>query len=164
MQRNRKPTRHPSYDYSDTGYYFLTINAKEKGNVFGAVDNGSMTLNELGTIAKMNWLSIPQHFLFVELDEFIIMPDHVHGIIILKDTVGNAYMRSANYDRTKMRLSKIIQQYKASVTREIRKKYEIKFQWQKSFYDHIIRKEKSLYYIRKYIQQNPIRSMMQTIL
>ena len=93
----------------------------------------------------------------MKLDEYIIMPNHVHGIVIIdSDDVGNAYMRSLPYDRTKMKLSKIVQQYKAAVTRKINKTHN-EFNWQKSFYDHIIRNDKSLHRIRKYIHYNALK-------
>jgi len=95
------------------------------------------------------------------------MPNHVHGILIIEEyTVGNAYMRSHQrnafmhsvQDRTKMLLSKVIQQYKASVTRRINSLHnDLHFQWQRSFYDHVIRNESELYRIREYIQNNPLK-------
>jgi len=114
-------------------------------------------LNESGRIAENLWLEIPNHFEDMKLDEYIIMPNHVHGIVIIdSDDVGNAYMRSLPYDRTKMKLSKIVQQYKAAVTREINQIHN-DFNWQKSFYDHIIRNDKSLHRIRKQIHYNTLK-------
>ena len=203
MYQNR-PNRHPNLDYSKSGYYFLTIGVWEMEPVFGVNRFGEIQLNEFGLIAKNNWLSIPEHFPRIHLDEFIIMPDHIHGIIyiipqpfiatdsvdyrpIVGDaSVGDAYMRHlqmrqqqngvpkqqfikptnmdnpnnpSNYqpERIQMYLSKTIQQYKSSVSREIRQIGKPKFRWQRSFYDHVIRDEMSLYRIRRYIQTNPIR-------
>jgi REP element-mobilizing transposase RayT len=89
------------------------------------------------------------------------MPNHLHGIIEIleNDTVGNAHVRSLRGDHTKMLLSKIIQGFKAAVTKEINKIQKIQndfhFQWQKSFYDRIIRDEDELNRVRKYIIDNP---------
>jgi len=69
------------YDYSQAGAYFVTICAKDKEYVFGDVVNGEVRLNELGIVAMQCWNAIPQHFPNVFLDEFIVMPNHVHGII-----------------------------------------------------------------------------------
>jgi len=142
---------------SQNGFYFVTICAKNRKEYFGEIKNEEMVLNDCGEIANQLWLEIPNHFEDVKLDEHIIMPNHVHGIVILdNDDVGNAYMRSLPYDRSKMKLSKILQQYKAAVTREI-KQIHHEFNWQKSFYDHIIRNDKSLHRIRKYIHYNALK-------
>jgi len=72
-----------NWDYGSSGYYFVTICVKNRERVFGNVDDNKMILSESGTIAEKFWLGIPVHFPFVKLDEFIIMPNHIHGIIII---------------------------------------------------------------------------------
>jgi REP element-mobilizing transposase RayT len=124
-------------------------------------------LNKFGEFAKNFWTEIPGHFEDVEIDEFSIMPNHAHGILIIeRNTVGDAYMRPHQrnafmhslQDKTKMLLSKIIQQYKASVTHKINNfQNDLHFQWQRSFYDHVIRNESELFRIREYIQNNPLQ-------
>jgi len=164
MMLHRKPNRLKNYDYSRAGWYFVTICTQKRVDYLGSIINGKMALNRYGEIAQQYWLEIPQHFDIVELDEFVVMPNHVHGIIIIHDVgdvvgnaVGNAYMRSLQA-RTKMLLSKAVQQYKAAVTREIHNmEHDNKFQWQKSFYDHIIRNDFALFKIRTYIQNNPLK-------
>ena len=153
--KNRKPNRLRNYDYSQNGMYFITICAKDRFECFGEIKNGRMILNNPGKIAENLFLKIPNHFSSAFLDEFVIMSNHIHGIIEIN--VGNAYMRSLQSDRSKMLLSKVIHGYKSSVTREFNrlKKYNVDFKWQKSFYDHIIRNEISLNKIREYIQTNP---------
>lgn len=165
--RERKRTRLKSYDYSENGYYFITICAENREEWFGKVKSGIMHLNKFGEIANNFWTEIPGHFEDAKIDEFTIMPNHVHGILIIeKNTVGNAYMRSHQRNafmhslqyRTKMLLSEMIQQYKASVTRRINSlKNGLYFQWQRSFYDHVIRNEIELSRIREYIQNNPLK-------
>jgi len=159
--KNRKPNRLKDYDYSQEGCYYVTICTEDKTNYFGSVADEKMILNKYGNIAHENWLKILEHFEDVSLDEFIVMPNHVHGIIVIvnEDNAGNAYMHSLpNTSRTKMLLSRIIQQYKSSVSRNIRKIYHLKtFSWQKSFYDHIIRDEKDLSNIREYIYHNALK-------
>ena len=104
------------------------------------------------------WVGIPTHFENVAIDELSVMPNHMHGILIIEgDMVGNAYMRSLQ-NRTNMLLSKIIQQYKASVTRKINSlEGGLHFGWQKSFYDHVIRNDRSLDNLRRYIINNPLK-------
>lgn len=152
----RKLNRLKYFNYSSNGWYFVTICIKNRIENFGNVIGRKMILNQFGKIANKFWLEIPNHFRNAELDEFIVMPNHLHGIIVIKN-VGNADLRSLqnikSNDKTKMMLSKIIHGYKSSVSREIRKLNHI-FRWQKSFYDHIIRSEESLFVIRKYIRGN----------
>ncbi|MGB7573415.1 MAG: transposase [Thermodesulfobacteriota bacterium] len=154
----RKPNRLGDYDYSQDGYYFITICTQNREEWFGKIEKEQKTLNGYGEVAKDFWVEIPPHFDDVKIDEFTIMPNHMHGILIVeKNRVGNAYMRSLQ-DRTKMLLSKTVQQFKSSVTRKIHSiQNDFKFQWQKSFYDHIIRNEKSLSHVRQYIVDNPLK-------
>jgi len=72
-----------NYDYSSPGAYFVTLCTKRKGNIFGEVVNGIVNLNEYGLIARKFWLEIPEHYNNVEIDAFVVMPDHVHGIIVI---------------------------------------------------------------------------------
>jgi REP element-mobilizing transposase RayT len=164
--KERKLTRLKGYDYSQSGYYFVTICTKDREEWFGRIEDG-MYLSTSGEIAGNSWAEIPLHFQQIQIDQFSVMPNHVHGILIIEeDMVGNAYMRSNQrnafmhslQDRTKMLLSKIIQQYKATVTRKINSlEGGIHFGWQKSFYDHVIRNDKSLDNLRQYILNNPMK-------
>lgn len=97
INRHRKSNRLKNFDYSSTGYYFVTICTKNKEEYFGDIVNNKINLNKYGQIAKQCWLNIPKHFPNVLFDEFLIMPNHIHGIIVIRNTnhsVGNAYMRS----------------------------------------------------------------------
>jgi putative transposase len=165
--KERKQIRLKGYDYSKSGYYFVTICTQNREKWFGKVKGGITHLNKFGEFAKNFWTEIPGHFEDVEIDEFSIMPNHAHGILIVeRNMVGDAYMRPHQgnafmhslQDKTKMLLSKIIQQYKASVTHKINNlQNDLHFQWQRSFYDHVIRNESELFRIREYIQNNPLR-------
>ncbi len=165
--RERKYIRLRNYDYSQSGYYFVTICTKNREGWFGEIESGTMRLNKFGKIAGDLWIEIPAHFKEVSTDEFTVMPNHLHGILILEEKmVGNAYMRSHQgnafmhslQDKTKMLLPKVIQQYKSSVTRKINSLQKgFHFEWQKSFYDHVLRSDKSLDLIRGYIQNNPLK-------
>lgn len=142
--RLRKPNRMPRYDYSTRGCYFITICIKNKEiNSFGKITDGKIEFSLRGEIANKCWIGIPNHFPHIRLDEFVIMPNHVHGIIVILPKAGDSNMNSQIIDqipdRSKMYLSKIIQAFKASVTRQInRDQTNEYFAWQKSFYDHII--------------------------
>jgi len=93
--RNRKRTRLRKYDYSITGWYYVTICTKDHINRFGKIINEKMVLNDLGKIAEECWLDIPKHYIESELDEYIIMPNHIHGIIIIDyDNVGKRHASS----------------------------------------------------------------------
>jgi REP element-mobilizing transposase RayT len=93
--KERKLNRLKDYDYSKSGYYFVTVCTRNREEWFGKIENGEMHLNTLGEIAKDFWAEIPLHFQHIEIDEFSVMPNHVHGILVIgKDGVGNAYMRS----------------------------------------------------------------------
>lgn len=165
--KERKQVRLEDYDYLKGGYYFVTICTKDRKQWFGVIDSETMRLSKFGEIARDLWVEIPTHFKEIGIDEFSVMPNHIHGILIIEEgMVGNAYMRSHQrnafmhslQDKTKMLLPKIIQQYKSSVTRKINSmQKDSRFDWQKSFYDHVIRSERSLESIREYIQNNPLK-------
>lgn len=137
------------YDYSQSGWYFVTICTKERGEVFGRVKNEVFVPNDCGLIVKKCWEEIPKHFINVFLDEYVIMPEHFHGILIIKNkhAVGDADLRPLRNNvtkgthRTHMLLPKIIHGFKSSVSRNIHNiRYELI--WQRSYYEHVIRNEK----------------------
>ena len=168
--QDRKRNRLKGYDYSNDGFYSVTICTRDREHLFGKICNDKMVLNKLGKIAEKCWREIPDHFTDVKLDEFVVMPNHIHGIVWIDywndgentKSVGNADLRSLTKakpdDRTKMLLSKIIHGFKSSVTRIIRhQNLNTNFVWQKSFHDRIIRNENELNNIREYIWLNPER-------
>src|SRR5690606_30614049 len=129
---------------------------------FGEIKNGIMGLNEMGCIAAAFWQEIPLHYPNVFLDEWIIMPDHIHGIIIIDNVipppVGAGHCPAPTGFAYYGQLSKTIKSFKEACTKKIRQKAGgAGFGWQRSFYDHIIRDERSLNAIRRYIQKNPMK-------
>lgn len=86
MKRNRRSFRLKNYDYTDPGAYFVTICARDRLCIFGDIINGEMVLNETGVIVRECWDAIPDHFPHEGLDAVVIMPNHVHGIIVITDT------------------------------------------------------------------------------
>lgn len=150
-------TRIPEYDYSNPNWYYVTINTKNHICYFGDVIDGKMILNELGKIADSCWNEIPIHFQKAEIDYFVIMPNHLHGIIIINDYNLVETGHALSLQSRKHSLSSIVGSFKSAVSRIIHKNGYEDFQWQPRFYDRIIRDEKELYQIRKYIDQNPLK-------
>lgn len=172
-KKNRKSIRLKGFDYSTPWWYYVTICTKSHKNDFAFVINKKIELSEIGNIAKSCWEEIPNHNPIVKLDYFVVMPNHINGIIVIDETGRDVklnlptIMLSYNdvtsigyYSKispSKNSLSVIIRTYKAAVTSKCRKLGFIKFQWQSNYYDRIIRNEKELFQIRKYIEQNPLR-------
>jgi len=160
---HRQSMRLKGRDYSQEGHYFVTICTKNKIECFGEIINGKMELSEIGKIVNQCWLEIPKHFPDVTLDEYTIMPNHIHGIIVINandDIVGTqnfvSLQQTNKFQRVIPRsLGSIIRGFKIGATKWCRNNNHHEFQWQKSFYDHIIRDEKSLDKIREYIRNNP---------
>ena len=162
-------TRLKHWDYSSNGTYFITICTKNRERFLGEIVGGEMQLSEIGKIVQKYWLEIPDHFSFIVLDNFIIMPNHVHGIVVIDNAnnvetrqclVSTSGMKTINrfQNQGKHTISSIIGAYKSICTKTINKiQNKIFFGWQSSFYDHIIRSENELSRIREYIVNNPIK-------
>ncbi len=165
----RRSIRLQDYDYTQDGMYFITICCHQKLHYFGEVLNYEMHLNDLGEIAKEYWLAIPQHFPKVQLHEFVIMPNHIHGIIefvgaknfspnIEKDHSIENFNRAK--DLTPLRgtsktIGSVVRGYKVGVTKWIRQNTSITDIWQRNYFEHIIRNDNSFNTIREYIMTNP---------
>ncbi|MFZ2154065.1 MAG: transposase [Candidatus Moraniibacteriota bacterium] len=141
-----KSARLKGYDYSQNGMYFITICTKNREEFFGEIKNGEMALNEIGKIVKEEWLQTSIIHPNILLDEWIIMPNHIHGIIEIKNV---------ETPRWGVSLGSIINQIKSICTKKIWKSGYSDFAWQSRFYDHIIRNDESLNKIREYIRINP---------
>ncbi len=168
--RTRKNIRLKNWDYSSGGNYFVTICCHERISYFGKIENNAINLSEIGSVASKFWIEIPKHFPHVKLDEFIIMPNHLHGIIILDySLVGTCHGMSLPmpHDVTghhknefskplKNSISIIINQFKSSVKRWCNNNGHVNFVWQSRFYDHIINDQASMENVRAYIKNNPL--------
>lgn len=142
------------YDYSKDGWYFVTICTNSKGNILGEIKDGVMYLNEFGELVRRQWLWMENRFNYLKFDEWIIMPDHIHGIMLIDDVVGNGCDRSVQIQKIKS-ISELIGAFKTTSSKMVHNLGIIGFRWHKSFYDEIIRDQKSLGRIRKYIIENP---------
>lgn len=161
LGRQRKLNRWQGYDYCMPGHYFITICTQDMICHFGSVVNNKMVFNELGKIINECWFDLPKHYKNCKLDKFVIMPNHVHGII---EIINDRYFKTADYVGNGLKpfptdhgLPEIVRGFKTFSSRKINRlegnKY---FQWQKSFYDRVIRSEKELFDIREYITNNPL--------
>jgi REP element-mobilizing transposase RayT len=163
-KHRRRSIRLPSYDYTSDGAYFVTICVHGGACLLGEVIDGDMQLSDWGRIASDCWHVIPEHFDHVAPDEFVIMPNHVHGIIAVTGVV-RAQQCCAPTEPSPLAQNKvmpgslgaIIRSYKSAVTKQInqlRGTPGTPF-WQRNYWEHIIRNEHSLNSIREYIQNNP---------
>ncbi len=125
---------------------------------FGEIEQGKMIKNQIGKTAGKYWIEIPEYFLNFTTDEFIIMPNHIHGILIIENNLN--YDSNDTFNKfqkiRKKSLSTAINQYKGAVTRYCKNK-KLNFSWHSGFYEHIIRNENSLQKIKEYIVNNPAK-------
>ena len=140
----------PSYDYSFPGGYFITICTHKELDKFGKIIEGKMILNKIGEIVYKFWFEIPKHFSEVGLDEFVVMPNHIHGIIFIKDNcrgeVSSSHLNKGGETPPLHTLGKTIAYYKYQTTiviNKMRNKPGIPF-WQRNYYERIIRNEDEL--------------------
>lgn len=182
--RYRIPSaRCTNWDYSSDGAYFITICTDRWDDFFGKIENKKVILYDAGRIAEHHWTELPKHFPFIRLDVFVIMPNHVHGILIIDKNVfhlnqtpstGRPGSLSWNHIQTlpgngknefmsrispkKGSVSTIIRSFKSACTNTINKTHPgLNFKWQSRFHDYIIRDKKSHEQIRHYILNNPAK-------
>ena len=158
-KHHRRSIRIPGYDYSQNGCYYVTICVQNREWMFGDVMDGKMKLNEYGKIVAENWTEIRYHFDHIELDKYIIMPNHMHSVIIINDEnrkgeITSPLQEIKNYPT----LGQIIAYFKYQSSKHInqlRNSPGSKL-WQRNYYEHVIRDDKDLYRIRQYIINNPL--------
>ncbi|MBK8032201.1 MAG: transposase [Chloroflexi bacterium] len=146
----RKSPRLPGYDYAREGAYFVTICQQNRACLFGDIADQELCLNPAGVMLRRWWERLPEKFPDAEIDHFVVMPNHFHGIVLLKG------------DQT--RLSDAVGWFKAMTTnayiQNVKEQDWTPFEkrlWQRSYYDHIIRDEQGLEMIRRYVLTNPAR-------
>jgi len=175
--------RLPQFDYAQAGYYFITICTKNRQPWFGEIRNGMMCVNEVGTTAYNCWYAIPNHFPHVSIDTFVVMPDHVHGIVkinrqynhthndVVVETLhatslplpqheqpSNIQTNSQFFSSISPKSSSlpiIIRSFKSAITNKCHADGYKNFQWQPRFYDRIIHNASELNVVRQYIIDNP---------
>lgn len=176
-KHHRRSIRLKGYDYSQEGGYFVTVDTWNHECIFGSIADGRMHLNGFGKIVGECWDLVPEHFPNVELDEFIIMPNHVHGIFIIMDdsvhmmesagsthsvgaTHASPLQQSSRLHGPKSRsVGSIVGSFKSAAAKRIN---EIRGEpgarvWQRNYYEHVIRDEIEMNRIRQYIMDNPAK-------
>lgn len=166
-----------TWDYANNGAYFITICTKNSEHYFGKIENNEMQLSEMGKLAENFWLEIPNQFSFIELGNFIVMPNHIHGILIINNFVEKRFIvsntKNETFENEKQsiqskqggitgdknpmfhnNISRIVRWYKGRCSFETRK-LNLHFEWQPRFHDHIIQNSNSFEIIQNYIQENP---------
>jgi len=175
---NRQSIRLKNYDYSQPGYYFITICTQDRIHRFGKIIDEKMRLNDAGEIVADEWKKTPIMRKNIQLDEWIIMPNHFHAIIIVgarctrpmnnmrpmnntrplteNGRKVNGRMQSAPTD-SRVVLGDIVRGFKSSVTKRVRQLPNMNDTklWQRNYWEHIIRNENELNHIRNYIRHNP---------
>lgn len=165
--------RLPHFDYSSSGRYFVTICTNNKACHFGDVVNGEMCLSSIGEIVADEWQNTPKVRPNVILDSWVVMPNHVHGIIVIDEMKirdvtpghGNVSVETTHRvvsTKTKTTLQRnslgaIIGQFKSKCTKRIHAAGFLDFSWQARFFDHIVRNGSDLDRIRQYILENPAK-------
>jgi putative transposase len=171
----RRSIRLREYDYSQIGQYFITICAYEMRNVFGRIANGTVVLSVVGRIAIDCWRDIPQHFAHVELDAFVIMPNHLHGILTIRRCHATQSPGSIEdghgcpvplqpslegFQRPSVgAIPTIIRSYKQSVTYLARQRFTRPSLpiWQTNYYERVLRDGKEFAQASRYIFENPMK-------
>ena len=162
--RLRRSIRLKGYDYTQVGAYFITVCSYGRLNLFGQASSEGVHLNEFGSLVEAEWLKTGAVRSNVDLDEYVIMPNHFHGILIISGTVGEGTARHAPTaprfgESIPSSLGAIIGSFKSAATRAINRVRRTPGQpiWQRNYYEHIIRDDTSLNRIREYILTNPTR-------
>jgi len=169
---HRRSIRLQHYDYARTGAYFVTICAWRRLCVFGTIEDNNMRSNALGDIVNICWQNISDHFPNVSVDAFVVMPNHIHGILVFDDAPprrGKACLAPTTNDIISRQLrfgaplpgslSSVVGSFKSAVSRLINKTRNSPGMpvWQRNYYEHVIRNEDDLNSIREYITYNPSR-------
>ena len=176
---HRRSIRLKGYDYSQTGLYFVTICTYQRLLLFGEIFNNEMILNEAGIVAEKCWSAIPEHFPQVKLEEFVIMPNHIHGIIqidvgvnhirpVIQPTFTSATkiemkqgkcnsLLQSRPNGASNTIGSIVRGFKTGVTQWFRTNTTMHNIWQRNYHEHIIRNENAYLKISDYVQTNPKR-------
>lgn len=164
--RRRRSIRLKGYDCAGTGGYYVTIVSRGRECLFGEIVDGKMHLNEMGKIVRECWEEISTHFPAVDFDVFVVMPNHLHGIIIIHNN-GRQMMKSSPAIGARHAsplpargvsshsLGAIIGSFKSAVTRRAGRKLNLANIWQRNYYEHIIRDQTDYERIANYIAINP---------
>ena len=163
-RHHRRSIRLPAYDYTQPGAYFVTICSQNRECLFGDVINGEMILNQRGEMVERTWRELAECYPGVEVDAFVVMPNHVHGIIVLVGAGPRACPGRPQGVAPTMSLPDVVHRFKSLTTTRYRtgvlqdgwQPFPGRL-WQRNYYEHVIRDEEELNRIRQYIIANPGR-------
>ena len=150
-------TRLQNWNYASDGRYFITICTNGREHIFGVVEQGIMQLNQYGRIAEQCWFDLPNHYSNLILDAFIVMPNHLHGIMIINNTAVETGLKPVSTASNGHGIFEFVRALKTFSSRRMNELDNTpgKSRWQSRFHDHIIRNEQELHRIRRYILNNP---------
>ena len=169
LRRRRRSVRLPAYDYRQPGAYFITVVTRGRACYFGDVVAGAMRLGPEGEIIQRCWLAIPQHTPRVTLDAFVVMPNHVHGILWIQGigphVVGAQHAAplprggATRYGVPPGSLGAIVRSFKSASTRAVNGLHGTPGAalWQRNYHEHIVRSDEDLATVRRYISDNPLQ-------
>lgn len=189
MRKQRRSIRWFAYDYAQAGAYFVTICTHGHLCLFGRVVDGAMQLNATGQAVASCWRAIPAHYPDIVLEAFVVMPNHVHGILMISSNVGannhspvggRAHTGANDYSPlptdepaaapmhrrivrargTSRTVGAIVRGFKIGVTKWMRQNADVRDVWQRNYYEHVIRGEEQFSHIRRYIEGNPANWML----
>ncbi|MFN8356389.1 MAG: transposase [Spirosomataceae bacterium] len=162
------------WDYASEGAYFITICTKDRQHFFGECAEGKMVLSTIGAIVQGFWFEIPKHFPSIQLGEFVVMPNHIHGILVIDYLESHVETLQSREETLQCNvsteptffqqispkpksISAIVRSYKAICTKHIKQAFpSVEFGWQERFWDTIIRDNQSFETISNYIVNNPL--------
>lgn len=159
----RQTARLPGYDYSQAGGYFVTICAYKRIPIFGNIVLGKVVLNDCGKTVADSWLETNDIRPQIEICDFIVMPNHLHGVVMIRPDCRGTQMRARPVEKfgspTSDSISSIIRGFKSATTKrinELRQSPGLPV-WQRNYYEHVIRDEADMSRVCEYIGQNPAR-------
>jgi len=155
---HRKSIRLRNFDYSHAGAYFITICTQNRECLFGEIVADEMQLDSVGLIVKKIWQEIPIHYPQLALDEFVVMPNHIHGIINLhRRDLGTASSAPMEFRCIVPTLGKIMRRFKSMSAIAVNKSLGRSLQplWQRNYWERVVRDEKELHAMQEYIANNP---------
>ena len=163
QKHHRRSIRLPHWDYTQAGCYFVTLCTQCRECLFGHILDGVMELNEFGCVVQSAWLWLNEQYDYIKLGNYIVKPNHLHGVIIYVDSCrGDSRRGDSRIAPTTMKrkpLGRLVGAFKTVSTKHINQIHNTPGEkvWQRNYYEHIIRDENELMKIRNYIDNNPIK-------
>ncbi|HZX13311.1 MAG TPA: transposase [Thermodesulfobacteriota bacterium] len=157
-KQHRRSIRLKGYDYTQVGAYFVTICTQHRECLFGEVVDGEMQVNEFGQSVADCWQWLGNQYPYIVIDEWVVMPNHLHGIIVIMEDQCRGGSRTAPTEIKRKPLGQLIGAFKTVSTKRINemRSTPVAFVWQRNYYEHIVRDEETFNLIRQYVADNPL--------